>query len=908
MSFLRAVSFFIFIFFYISVSYAKRPITFKDILKFEALRKAQITDNGKWVSYELNKERGNDKYVIQSLETDTKYIIVRGINSQYSNDTKWFAIKQEVDVIKKLNEGKENKEKPDLELLNTETGKRSSINDISGYSLCKNGKWLIYTKEYDKKDKKKGKQLVLHHLNSETEIPIENVYEYELDSLGNNIFYSTLTDKGINGIYSRDLNSEFVPEKTIETDSSSKFTDLTWNESSNKLIYLKGLLSKDDKTKDNAIKSYDIKSNSLIILADTSSRDGYYIPEINDIRFTDDNQRIWFGYKPLGEWYGKEKDTTKITEENLYDTDLILDKTELYIWHNKDPEIIPVQINDWHKNKDRTYLSYYDIGNKKIVYLSDSTEKGVSFTNNSNYTLQYNFEPYKRLITYEGWFQDLYSVDIETGKKTLIVKKLDEFPTLSPNGLYTLYFQDSTWYSHNNETNKTIALNKNIGVPFYDVLSDVPKEPYSYGIRGWIGKEDKVIIRDQFDLWEFDLETGNGKLLTNGYGRKNKVAISPIKYNDKQKWFEQDEIVAVKLFGTKTKEKQLGLLNLSNGEIEIKTQGEYLYSIKAKAKYVNKILLTKEGFSTYPDLWISDTLLSNFNQITHLQSQVDSFLWGKSYMMDYVTEYGDTLEGFYVLPDNYQKGKKYPVFVYFYERFSNRKNQFNMPIVNHRPPFSLYLGSGYVMFFPDIKFYTGSPGKSSEVALLAGCNKLVEMGIAEPKKIVLHGHSWSGYESAYIVTQTDYFAACVSGAPVSNMTSAYSGIRLGSGLARQFQYEKGQSRIGGNIIDSLQAYIRNSPIFFANQMNTPLLVMFGDRDDAVPWDQGVELYLAMRRFDKNCIFLQYADEPHHLKKIENQLDYSIRMKQFMDYYVFGGKMPKWMVDGFRYKGTYNIGR
>lgn len=892
----------------VSISFAKKAITFEDILKFEDLNSPSITDNGQWVTYRFDKQRGNNTFILQSTELDRKIEIEKGSYAQYSEDTKWFAIKTDVDVIKQLNPEKFKDEKPDLVLVNTISDYRKTLDNVSGFKLAKNGKWLAYTTDYDKKEKIKGKKLVLRHLKSETEISVENVLEYTLDSIGNNIFYSTIIDNGLNGIYARNLNEEYVPESTIETDSSSKYSNLTWDETLSKLIYLKGILLKDDKTKDNSAHIYDNTSNTLITIADTSSREGWYIPEKNEIRFTEDDKRLWFGYKPLGEWYGIVKDTTEVTEENLYNTGLILDDTELYLWHPKDPEIIPYQQTNWNRNKDDIYYSIYDLDSKKILYLADSNETGIIFNENPNYTLQFDYEPYKKLMTYSGWYYDLYTVNISNGKKQLIEKEVEERASLSPNGLYTVFFLEKNWYSHNNNTNKTIVLNEKLDIPFFDVMDDHPKEPSSYRLRGWMGEDQKVLIADQFDIWEFDLATANNRLITKGFGRKNEMTINPINLDKNMKWFEPKDKVFSILYGTKTKKQQFGLLDLTTGELEIRTEGEYLHNFRGKADNSEKLILTKEGFNTYPDVWLTNGNLSEFKQITEGQKQVDEFLWGTSHLVDFVTDFGDTLQGYYALPDNYKKGKKYPVFVYFYERFSDRKNEFNMPKINHRPPYSLYLGSEYVMFFPDVKFYDGNPGGSSRAALVAGCDKLVEMGIANPEKIVMHGHSWSGYESAWIVTQTDYFAACVSGAPVSNMTSAYSGIRLGSGLARQFQYEKEQSRIGGNIIDSLDSYIRNSPIFFADQMNTPLLVMFGDIDEAVPWQQGIELYLAMRRFEKNCIFLQYEGEPHHPKKIQNQLDYSMRMKQFMDYYALGGEMPKWMMDGFKYKGKYNTGR
>ena len=187
-------------------------------------------------------------------------------------------------------------------------------------------------------------------------------------------------------------------------------------------------------------------------------------------------------------------------------------------------------------------------------------------------------------------------------------------------------------------------------------------------------------------------------------------------------------------------------------------------------------------------------------------------------------------------------------------------------------------------------------------SLVPGVNKIIEEGIADPDAIGLHGHSWSGYQTAYVVTQTDIFRAAIAGAPVSNMTSAYGGIRWGSGLARQFQYETGQSRLGTSIFDRRYLYIENSPLFYAHEVNTPLLIMHGDVDEAVPWEQSIELYLAMRRAGKDIIFLQYRDEPHHPQKYPNKVDYTIRMKEYFDYHLRGYEPAKWIREGVPYRG------
>ncbi|KPZ67509.1 Prolyl tripeptidyl peptidase precursor [Shewanella sp. P1-14-1] len=262
---------------------------------------------------------------------------------------------------------------------------------------------------------------------------------------------------------------------------------------------------------------------------------------------------------------------------------------------------------------------------------------------------------------------------------------------------------------------------------------------------------------------------------------------------------------------------------------------------------------------------------------------------------------GRLTDGVLIKPTNYQEGKQYPVMVYFYRFMSDRLHSFPHMAINHRPNFAWYADNGYAIFLPDIRFEVGYPGASAVKGLTSGVQKLIDMGIADPDAVGIQGHSWGGYQTAFAVTQTNIFKAAVTGAPVSNMTSAYSGIRHGSGLARQFQYETGQSRIGESLFNSPQKYIENSPVFYAERIQTPMMIMFGDKDDAVPWEQGVELYLAMRRTGKDVVFLQYEDEPHHLKKYPNKLDYTIRMKQYFDHYLKGAKAPEWLEKGEAYK-------
>ena len=174
---------------------------------------------------------------------------------------------------------------------------------------------------------------------------------------------------------------------------------------------------------------------------------------------------------------------------------------------------------------------------------------------------------------------------------------------------------------------------------------------------------------------------------------------------------------------------------------------------------------------------------------------------------------------------------------------------------------------------------------------------MVARGYVDEKSIGIQGHSWGGYQIAYMITQTNRFRAAAPGAPVVNMTSAYDGIRWGTGLPRQFQYEKTQSRIGGSLWEYPMRFLENSPLFQIDRVNTPVLMMHNDADDAVPWYQGIEMYLSLRRLGKEVYMFSYNGEPHNLRQRPNQKDYAARMQQFFDHYLKGAAAPDWMEKG-----------
>lgn len=873
-----------------------------EAMKFEVFSYKYISDNGDWLIYGVQPDRGDGRAVIQSTRNNTKYEIARGTSPSMSETAYFIAFRVTPDLLQKEND-KKNKLNDTLYILNTANGEKRITPDVSSYDISNDGNWLYYSKKGEEdEEKKNGKKLYLKHLQSNSDIYIDNCNEFAFDSTSTYFIYNTKSDNRLaNGIFFRNLKMPFAPETTIEKDTNYIYNGFLYNIDLDKLAYKRAKLDSNKKAYKYEICLYDFKTKTIEIATKFDNYTDWYIPKKNEMTWTENGGRLFYGIKPLSQYIPEEDDKDKkVKKEDLYNLNKILDDASVYLWHNEDNKIITEQRVEWKQEKDKTYLAVYHLDIKTNVKLGDTSLPNVEISENKVYTLGYDPTPYEKLITYEGWFHDLYFVDLYTGVKTLAVKKLNSSAYLSDEFPDIIYFNDKNWHYFNITTRESTNFTELLKTKFYDEDHDEPSPAPAYGAAGWFVDGTSFIFYNKFDVWEYNVKKGIMINLSQAAGASTNSRYRIVNIDRTKKHIDHTKSVYLSIFDYKNKgNKLVHLIDVADYR-EISDSVSWNYVMKAK--YSNDLIVSRESYRLFPDLYITNDTFSTPRNLTNLHPEIPEYNWGYTEMVDYVTGKGDSLQGYVIKPDNFDPKKKYPLLVYFYEKFSDGRHKFVSPRILHRPIYQWYISQGYCMFFPDIKFYDGKPGASGLDAVMSGCQKLIDDGYIDKNKIALHGHSWSGYQSAFFATQTNFFKAVVTGAPVSNMTSAYSGIRLGTGIARQFQYEKMQSRIGGNLIDSLDAYIANSPIFFADKMNTPMLIMFGDIDDAVPWQQGIELYLSCRRYEKPCIMLQYENEPHHLKKYANKLDYTIKMKQFFDHYILGKPAASWITEGMDYKG------
>lgn len=812
--------------------------------------------------------------------------------------------------------------------------------------------------------KKAAGTLKVRDLATGAEQDVASVSTFAFDPTAKRLAYVVSEPEGKgNGVFLRDLAaaSTTSPVAAAQGDKSG-YDNLAWSSDGSALAF-SSVKDKDKTAEPSTIWVWMAgKTQAAIAVASSQAPKGWMLPFKNELTWSKNGADLYFGFKPMDPAAAAdaakkaaahaaamsggsasagagvapkplaEASAAKAEDLDPYDFDQILSKREVDVWHWNDPRIIPQQKLAWEREKDRTYRAVLHLaaptptaatgakaggvapkplGDAKtakaewmpsVVVLADKSLPDVAVPDNPRIALGISDVPYQKETTWGERFRDIYVVDLEKGTRKRVVAHLRDQASLSPDGRYVAFYDDKQWRLYDVASGTTRAIADGIGFPLFDEEHDTPDTPPAYGLGGWVDDGAALLVYDRYDIWKIPTAGGAPVNLTAGEGRKREVTFRVVAVDAERKSIPSREPLLLTAYHNREKNWGFYAASFAKPGVELRVDEKKLFKYVAKAKKADALLYTREDFGEFPDVWVTDASFTQPKRISEANPQRADFAWGTAELVEYKSQDGVPLQGVLIKPANYEPGKRYPVITYFYERQSQRLYEFNEPVVNHRPSFPIYAANGYAIFLPDIVFTVGHPGQSMVKCLVPAVQKLVDMGVADPNALGLHGHSWGGYGTAYVVTQTDMFKAAVTGAPVANMTSAYGGIRWESGVARQFQYEQSQSRIGGTLWEKRDLYIENSALFFADRIKTPLLIEHGDEDGAVPWYQGIELYLALRRFGKDCIFLQYRGEPHHLKKYPNKLDYSIKMKEYFDHYLKGAPAAEWISQGVEYRG------
>lgn len=900
----------------------KKPLDHSVYDGWKSINNTQLTANGKYVLYEVNPQEGNGKLIIRRLNDGKELILPRGYKATIAkNDlTACALIKAPYAEIRKAKNKKVKKDKlpkDSLAFINLEQWNIQKFERIKSYKTGLNNQDFIayiQSKKPNKNAKKAAKEkldgdiLVIVNTHTGKKEFIKNVSSYALNSDASNLTVLVNPDKKNKKLKSS-ATSYQLPTMTSTLLSQGKkfYGSAQYSVDGKQMVFL---ASTDTTTTGN-------KHCSLFYVGNGQTREiipqnytknlpaNWSLNENSAPEFSQNGKRIILGIAP----YRAPKDTTIIEEETA----------QVDIWNYQDDQIQPQQKVNLEEAKKKTYLAVVNLGNPgEIIPLTTAKWDKVSLMNqgNSDWALSQDRTKYYIQSQWDDdEYRDLALVNLNTGERRTIVNKVNALAMPSPDGKYAIWYHlnDSSYYCYNVESQQTVNLTKPTGVNFFDEEDDHPNFPPPTDRKPlWTQDDQSVLINDRYDIWRFDPDGKGFENLTQGNGRKQCIQLRHQVYDNHaakygKTWEEKDNVkndgwLYMTAFDEQTKRNGFATVRINApSSYQLNLLDTFSYTNVYKAKDAEVIAYQKGNFSQAYNMHVSNASFQNEQCLSDINPQMKKYTWGHAQLVHWNAYDGTPLDGLLYVPEGMEANKKYPMMIYFYEKRSETLYNYIEP----RPSRStvniaFYCSRGYVVFVPDIVYKVGHPGESAYNCIVSGAKSMCQQyNFIDSTKMAIQGQSWGGYQTAYLVTRTPIFCAAGAGAPVSNMTSAYGGIRWGSGVCRQMQYEHGQSRIGATLWDKggLDLYLENSPLFKADRVTTPLLIMHNDNDGAVPWYQGIEYFMALRRLGKKVWMLEYNKEEHNLVERRNCKDLSIRLQQFFDFYMKGAAEPAWMKYG-----------
>ena len=864
---------------------ASKSLTIDDLVTWQRITDREISDNGKWVACKMEPWEGDATvylYAAQGQETAT---FSPADKVAFSASSGYLVVtqtpgKSTVDSLKVL-KTKEDKMPMNTLVIYSVAGKKETIDSLKTFKLADEADWIAYQRG------RKDSTLYVRSLDGSKTFQFPTVTDFQFAKKSGMLYYTSAAE-GEAGIFT--LNPEKGSPALIK-EGKGVFKQTTFDEKGERLAFLY-CADKDSSYKALSLwlSEHNAPAKEIATRGNKAFPAEWVINENGMLQFSKSASRLFFGTSPEP----RQKDTTQLAEN----------RPNVQVWSWDEPVQYTVQNYNKEKDLKKSYQAVYNLGNGSIFQLANEELPNIQLGNEGDAPLALlsTSRPYSLSSMWEARTRsDYYTVSLDNGERKQIAQADYGRFRLSSQGKYAYWYgeTDSCWYTIALAEGKQYRLTTPESFPAWDEENDIPDYPYAHGAAGWTANDQNLLIYDRYDIWKFDPTAATPPINLTVNGRKEKLSYRLEQLDKEARFIDLGKPQLLKGFNEAT--KGYGFYNARlSAPAAPKTllAGNYMLRSINKAKNTDDVIYTMETFQQYPDIHYSTLAFKKSVQLTHGDKQQEGFIWGTAELVSWVSLDGRPLEGVVYKPANFDPNKKYPMMVNFYERNSETLYNYRMP-EPHRSTidYHLYNSNEYVIFNPDIRYVDGYPGESCYNCLMPGITMMIAKGYIDEKGIGAQGHSWGGYQVAYLATRTNLFSAIESGAPVVNMFSAYGGIRWGSGMARSFQYEHTQSRLGATPWSSPLRYLENSPLFTMDKVQTPILIMHNDADGHVPWYQGIEYFVAMKRLGKPCWLLNYTGEPHWPMHMANRIDFQRRMFQFFNHYLKKEKMPKWMSEG-----------
>lgn len=892
---------------------AKKTLGHDDFDFWQKLTNISISNNGKWAVYAVNPQEGDGVLTFYETVSGKRIDIPRGSSPVFTKDGKWalatikpfYAATRQAKIAKKKGF---DLPQDSLAIIDLSTGKIEKIGNVISSKTGKDGgDWIAWLscdttliKPKALKDSKAGRPLVMKNLKNGTTRTINWVKDYLFSNDGSKLALTIKKQKS-DTLSTDGTGIVMLPDTAFHLiDRDKVFYGVpVFNEAGSQLAYIASNDSAETGTKkadlylvrDLNRQMLDVENIQMDFKA--NGGDKLYLNQYSKPVFSENGKRLVVGVAP----YIAPDDTTLVSFET----------PGLDIWRWDAPYTPPQELNRVERIKKQTFPVVINLSNNGKVLMTDNPLVTVAAPDRWDGDWALVSDRTADIISAQWDYQYPVALSLKnvlTGESREIGTVANGMYRFSTGGNYVVWFDNRQYYSYCVADGTTNVIGSDIEYPLWDEDTDTPvkiDDPYGFGV--WTENDGRLMVYDRYDMWSVDPKGKSASICeTAGEGRKRNLKMRLIETDPDFRFLNYNDPLLFSLFDYADKRNGLATSVYKQKGVAPKIDflDGYKFTQVCKAKDAAVYSWNQGNFSTSPNVYVTrDIEKGKAVKVSDTNPQMADYKWGTAQLFKWRSYDGNPSDGVLYLPEDFDPNKEYPMLVYFYETYSEELyKHYDMEPSWSWINFPFYVSRDYVVFVPDIHYTAGIPGECAYNYVCSGVEAVcAQYPNIDKKRIGIDGQSWGGYQTAYLVTRTNMFACAGSGAPVANMTSAFGGIRWESGSSRQGQYEQGQSRIGRNLWDATELYIANSPVFHANRVETPLLIMHNDADGAVPWYQGIELFMALRRLGKPVWMLQYNGEAHNLKERRNRKDITRRLQQFFDHYLKGDPMPEWMKNG-----------
>lgn len=903
----------------------KPTLTPNDYGRWESLGAAQLSPDGHWLTYGIRRVDERDELRVRALDEDSARVVAFGADADFSPDGRWLAWRVG------LPPDAPDDARESAGLLDLRTRADTTFAGVDDFAFSEDGVYLALFRSApptgkqggargdDKsaepgegRDAGRGGDLVIRTLGGGAEVPFGNVDDFEWSPFGHLLALTLRTESGAGGgVQLFDPASGTV---RVLDRSDEAYDLLTWREDDDDLAVMRT----------SADTTYAEDTHVVLLWRDLSRGggtaftydptaapdfpEGMRVAEGTDFTWSADGRSLFFGLRP------RDRTTADADADAATPTDTSnvgqdpeeVEASDVEIWNANDVRIIPMQRAQEERDLARTTLAVWHVDAGDLVRLGTDLMDDAEVLEGGRWVLESDEKPYARDVMFGRGWADLYRVDTSTGERTRVLEKVRYQYGGSPQGRWVLYFQGDDWWSLEVTTGKTTKLTGALDADFADRDYDYPvKQLPPMGSRplGWIDGDAAVLIRDRYDVWAVGPDGSGGSRLTDG--RADSTRYGVVQLDDEADAFDSSEPLYLSAFGTKSKKTGFARVSLrkqdggyaARGAAERLVWEDASLSRLARAADAPVYAYAAQRFDDSPDVFVGGEKLADARQVTHTNPFQDEYAWGHAETVDFTSRASVPLQATLLYPAGWVAGHTYPMIVYTYELLSDGVHRYEVPSERDYYDFQAWTQEGYFVLQPDIVYRPRDPGISAVDAVVPAVAKIVQMGLVDEKHVGLIGHSWGGYQAAFIPTQTDIFATSISGAPLTDFLSMPGALHWRPGLPEFEHWETGQARMDVPPWEDLDAHLRNSPVAHIQDLHTPILLAQGDEDGTVDFRQGVEYYNYARRAGKEMVFLVYPGEDHGFRQKKNQVDYHRRILQWFAHYLKGEPAAPWIAGG-----------